>query len=128
MYTAYVLTDETREALLERFPPKYEKVIAHHITVEFGIPEDSELPPDAEIKVIGYIDNGTGLEALVVSVDGKNQRDDDVYYHITWSLDPDKFKPVDSGKMIGYGTYTLILSIPIETTPSRINVFTKAKQ
>ena len=117
MYTAYVLSEETRDALLERFPPKYEKVIAHHITVEFGVIADTPVPPEAEIKVVGYANNDEGLEALVVSVDGNQQREDGVYYHITWSLDPDEFKPVDSGDMIGYGNYTLILPIPIETIP-----------
>lgn len=118
MYTAYVLSEETREALLDRFPPKYEKVIAHHVTVDFGVPEDAPVPPEADVKVVGYADNGEGLEALVVSVDGEKRREDGKYYHVTWSLDPEKFKPVDSGDLIGYGNYTLVLTIPIETIPS----------
>ena len=44
MYTAYVLTDAAREKLVEKFPPKYEKFIGHHITIQFGVPKDTEAP------------------------------------------------------------------------------------
>lgn len=117
MYTAYVLTDESREKLMEKFPPKYEKVIAHHITVKFGVPEGTELPPEADIKVIGYADSGDGIEALVVAIDGNSLRGGGKYYHITWSLDPDKYKPVDSNELIGYNNYRLMLPTVIEADP-----------
>jgi len=100
MYTAYVLTDETREALLELYPPKYEKVIAEHITVDGGAKKDATLPEPAWLKVIGEADSNDGLQALVVSVDGAYRRPDGKVYHITWSLDPDKYKPVDSNELI----------------------------
>ena len=118
MYTAYLLTDESREKLMEKFPPKYEKIIAHHITVKFGVPEGTELPPEADIKVIGYADSGDGIEALVVAIDGKTQRDNGQYFHITWSLNPDDYKPVDSNKLIGYNNYKLMLPTVIETVPA----------
>ena len=100
MYTAFVLDDETRAALLERYPPKYDKVIAHHITVNGGAKKDAELPEYEWIKVVGEGDSGDGLQALAVMVDGKYHRADGKPYHITWSLDPDKYKPVDSGELI----------------------------
>jgi hypothetical protein len=100
MYTAYVLTDESRNALLERFPPKYSNVIAHHVTVEFGVPKDAELPENAQLKVIGEADSGDGLQALVVAVNGSYKREDGKIYHITWSLEPDSYKPADSNALI----------------------------
>jgi len=100
MYTAFVLTPETREALLEIYPPKYDKVVAEHITVEFGVPEVAELPEGEWFKVIGEADSTDGLQALVVSVDGAYNRPDGKVYHITWSLDPDKYKPADSNGLI----------------------------
>lgn len=100
MYTAYVLTEETREGLLELYPPKYDKVIAEHITVDFGVPEGTALPEGDWIKVIGEADSKDGLQALVVSVDGDYRRPDGKVYHITWSLDPDKYKPADSNELI----------------------------
>ena len=116
MYTAYVLSEESRNTLMEKFPPKYEKVIAHHITVEFGVPKGTPPPEEADLKVLGYADSGDGLEALVVSVNGSPKREDGKHFHVTWSLDPVKYKPVDSNDLIGYGQYTLMLPSVIDTT------------
>ena len=119
MYTAYVLTEESRNKLKEKFPPKYSKFIGHHITYEFGVDSDADLPSNAEIKVIGYKDSGDGLEVLVVSVDGTSRRKDGNTYHITWSLEPEKYKPVDSNKLLstGKGRWKMILPIKIEAIP-----------
>lgn len=116
-YTAYVLTDSARNALLEKFPPKYPKVIAHHVTVQFGVPQGTPAPAPAVVKVIGYADSGDGIEALVVSVNGSTERPDGSRYHITWSLDPAVYRPVDSNALLASGKYTIMLAKPIETTP-----------
>jgi len=114
MYTAHVLYDEaTRELLAEKFPPKYSKFIGHHVTVEFGVPADAEPPEDAEVKVLGIKDSGDGLEALVVSVGGETQRPDGGTYHITWSLEPDKYSPKDSNALMQDGTIKYKVSMPI---------------
>lgn len=120
MYTAYVLTDESRTALLERFPPKYSKVIAHHVTVEFGVPKDVDLPENAELKVVGEADSGDGLQALVVAVNGGYRREDGKIYHITWSLEPDSYKPVDSNALIeDYNNrWKVTLPAPFEAEPA----------
>ena len=116
-YTAYVLDDSSRAALLEKFPPKYPKVVAHHVTVEFGVPEGTEAPPPASVKVIGYADSGDGLEALVCTVNGKADRPDGKRYHITWSLDPAKYSPVDSNALLANTRFTLKLGTTVSTTP-----------
>ena len=109
MYTAYVLSETDRTRLSLVFPPKYEKFIGHHITTEFGVDKNAELPKeDAFITVVGFADNNDGLEALIVSVDGATKRDCGKTYHITWSLDPERFKPVDSNQLIESGKFTLI--------------------
>ena len=120
MYTAYVLTDASRDALLEKFPPKYSKVIGHHVTVEFGVPEDTELPEDANLRVIGEADSGDGLQALVVSVDGTIRRPDGGTYHITWSLEPDRYKPADSNTLIAdyEKRWKIVIGMPIEAEPA----------
>jgi len=120
MYTAYVLTEETREALLELYPPKYDKVVAEHITVDFGVPEATPLPDGDWIKVIGEADSKDGLQALVVSVDGAYRRPDGKVYHITWSLDPEKYKPVDSNELIAdySNRWKLGLGVTIEAEPT----------
>lgn len=119
MYTAYVLTDETREMLLSKFSPKYNDVIAHHITIEFGVQKDTPTPAEpTSVKVIGYVDDPEGIEALVVSVNGSKTRPDGKVYHITLSLDREKFTPKDSNDLIEANKrFKLIRSIPIAVTP-----------
>lgn len=87
MYTGYLLTEKTRNTLLAQFPPKYAKVVAHHITEKFGVPSDA-VPPamPKTVKVVGYIDSGDGVEGLLVEVNGSIARPDGSKYHITWSL------------------------------------------
>lgn len=116
-YTAYVLDDQSRELLASKFPPKYPKFIGHHVTVQFGVPKTTEPPQPAVIKVIGRADSGDGLEALVVTVDGSVERPDGSRYHITWSLDPTVYKPVDSNALLAKGKYTMNLPITIGATP-----------
>ena len=101
-YTGWVLTEATRKTLLEMFPPKYDKVVAHHITFAFNVTEE-DVPPEAIASVVGYRDSFDGLEVLVVEVNGSTERDDGSVYHITWSLDPDMYTPKDSNKLLETG-------------------------
>jgi hypothetical protein len=119
-YTAYTINDESRDALLLKFPPKYEKVIAHHVTNEFGVPKTTQCPQHAKIKIVGYLDSKDGLETLVVSVNGTTTRPDGKLYHITWSLDPTKYSPKDSNELLHNKKYTIIKPIEIDTTPQLV--------
>ena len=103
MYTAYVLSEKSRNELKKRFPPKFQDFIGHHITEKFGVPSDTKPPEAKDAKVVGYV-NDDSLEALVVSLDGTTKRSDGSTYHITWSLDKGKGrKPVDSNKLLKKG-------------------------
>lgn len=99
--SCYLLSKETREILLQRFPPAYEDVIAHHITYKFG---SKELPPEAEVFVIGHCTDNIGIEGLIVEVNGTLFRPDNKIYHITWSLSRAKgYRPVDMNLILqGY--------------------------
>lgn len=122
MYTAYVLSDESRKKLAERYPPKYSKFVGHHVTEQFGVKTGTETPEQADIEVVGYIDSQDGLEALVVAVNGSDQRPDGGTYHITWSLDPDKYSPKDSNMLIKVAGYDPVpTSISIHTVPQVLN-------
>lgn len=100
MFTGYELTASTRNMLLERFPPKYKNVKAHHITLEYGISKDTSIPSEpTSVEVVGYIDSGDGVEGLLVSVNSSTERPDGSKYHITWSLD-DGRKPVETNKYV----------------------------
>jgi hypothetical protein len=102
MYSAYQLSESSRNILLDRFPPKYLKVITHHITVRYPATSKEDLPkPSDNILVVGHIDSGDGLEAFLVTVDGEDTRPDGKIYHITHSLDSEfGYKPVDSNNLI----------------------------
>ncbi len=97
-YTGWRLTESSRAMLLERFPARFPDVIAHHVTLSLG----KGAPEHATIQVIGYVTDGVGLEALLVSVNGSSVRgSDNTRYHITWSIDRAAgYKPVDSNRVI----------------------------
>lgn len=100
MYTGYLLTEKTRNLLLAQFPPKYEKVVANHITESFGVPSNTAPPEMPEsVAVIGYIDSGDGVEGLLAEVNGSTDRPDGSMYHITWSLGNGR-KAVETNKYV----------------------------
>src|ERR1043165_5648263 len=77
-----------RRELLQQFPPRYAKVDADHVTLRTRVAEDSALPDEDLGEIVGRVDDGRGLEALVVAIDGTTDRPDGSTYHITWSLEP----------------------------------------
>lgn len=78
------LVDEAqRPGLLDRFRPIYEKTIAHHVTLRANVPDDAPLPPEATAQIVGEADDGKGVQALVVELDGATGRPDGSTYHIT---------------------------------------------
>ena len=76
-----------RGALLRRFPPHYEQAIADHITLE-AYAANTPLPPEMSAQIVGRADDGNGVEAMVVALDGSTDRPDGSTFHITWSLEP----------------------------------------
>lgn len=107
-YIAVLLDETSRTKLLEVFPPQFPDVIAHHITVVYGVPkpDDEFLGTKHMIKVIGHVQDDS-LEALVVQLDGKLQRADGKIYHITWSMDKSKGrKAMQSNDLIKAAGFT----------------------
>lgn len=82
------LPPDQRAQLIERFPPRYENVVADHVTLRVGATAASPLPGKPEARVVGRADDGSSLECLVVELDGTTDRPDGSTYHITWSLGP----------------------------------------
>jgi hypothetical protein len=75
-----------RDALLARFPPRYGQAVADHITLRAHVDARSPLPPPATGVIVGRSDDGAGVEAMVVQIDGNTERAGGGTYHITWSL------------------------------------------
>ncbi len=84
-YTGWLVDPAEREALLARFPPLYERVVAHHVTLKFGGGEAGS-PGEVTAQIVGEVDDGAGVQALIVAIDGSSARPDGGVFHITWSL------------------------------------------
>lgn len=90
-----------RNALLKRLRPAWPDVVADHVTLEGGASARAELPGDASGRIVGQANDGRGVQAMVVEIDGSTGRPDGGTYHITWSLDRRAGrKPVESNDVI----------------------------
>lgn len=111
------LDPEDRARLLERFPPEWPDIVADHITFAA---DAGEPLPEADAEIVGGINDGEGLQAMVVAMDGSTDRPDGGTYHITWSLDRKRGrKPADSNTVIAErGWRPLDDPIPIRIAPA----------
>jgi hypothetical protein len=118
--TGWKLPEDERELLLRRFPPKYENVVADHVTLRTGATPQTPLPrkPD-DARVIGRADDGQGLECLVVELDGTFDRPDGSTYHITWSLGAGRRARESNDLLMNSGFHPLDAAIPVELEPAR---------
>ncbi|MDX3911635.1 MAG: hypothetical protein QHC67_17765 [Sphingobium sp.] len=119
--TGWMLDRKQREELLERFPPEWPDVIADHITLDARAAENDPLPEAEGAEIVGGINDGEGLQAMVVAIDGSTDRPDGSTYHITWSLDRTRGrKPVESNDVIAErGWRPLDDPVPIKIRPAR---------
>lgn len=109
-YTCWILSEEDRDRLLEIIPPNYPDVIAHHITDQFGVPADTIPPSQIVAKFLSVVDDGNGVQAIVVSVNGEVKRSDGNIFHITWSIDRSLGrKPVHSNDVINKGNFPHVI-------------------
>ena len=116
-YVSYNLTETARAALLAKFPPKY-NVVCHHVTVQPNVDETHPLPPLAVLEVVGYTSDGAGLEALIVTVDGKLERGCGSIYHITHSLVNGRSKVESNTVIEQYGWTPVDPPITIDALPA----------
>jgi hypothetical protein len=118
--TGWKLPEVERELLLRRFPPKYENVVADHVTLRTGATPETPLPAEPrDSKVVGRADDGTGLECLVVEIDGTTDRPDGSTYHITWSLGPGRRARESNDLLREQGWDYLEAPIPVALEPAR---------
>jgi hypothetical protein len=110
-----------RPALLERLPPHWPDVIADHITLRAKVGGDEPLPEAERAEIVGGIDDGEGLQAMVVAINGTTGRPDGGTYHVTWSLDQSRGrKPAESNDvLVQRGWRPLAEPVPIRIIPAR---------
>lgn len=116
----WLLDEADRATLLARFPPAWPDVMAHHVTLASKTTEP--LPTATAGEVVGQTNDGEGLQALVVAIDGTTDRPDDSTYHITWSLDKARGRrAIESNEVLReQGWDRLDTPIPIRLTPSEL--------
>ena len=118
--TGWKLRRDERDVLLERFPPKYEKAIADHVTLRTGATPETALPRvPGMARIVGRADDGNSLECLVVELDGTTDRPDGSTYHITWSLGPGRKARESNDVLRDQGWDHISAPIPIELEPAR---------
>lgn len=116
----WLLDEADRATLLARFPPAWPDVIAHHVTLASA--SSDPLPAAIAGEVVGQVNDGEGLQALVVAIHGTTDRPDDSTYHITWSLDKARGRrAIESNEVLReQGWDRLDTPIPIRLTPSEL--------
>lgn len=117
--TGWKLPRDARETLLQRFPPKYENVVADHVTLRVGATPSTPLPRKPGAQIVGRADDRESLECLVVELDGTTDRPDGSTYHITWSLGPGRKARESNDVLRDQGWETLPAPIPLELEPTR---------
>ena len=117
--TGWKLLQPEREALLERFPPRYENVVADHVTLRTGATPQTSLPRKPEARIVGRADDENSLECLVVELDGSTDRPDGSTYHITWSLGPGRKARESNDVLRDRGWEHIPAPIPVELEPAR---------
>ena len=114
----WLLAEDDREKLLQQFPPKFEKTVAHHVALKSEAERDP-LPNDVKAEVVGRIDDQSGVEAMVVAIDGTTDRPDGSTYHITWSLG-DGRRAKESNDMLRERVWEMFdLPMPVRLIPAR---------
>ncbi|HEV8406945.1 MAG TPA: hypothetical protein VGQ34_03335 [Sphingomicrobium sp.] len=118
--TGWKLPPIERQLLLGQFPPKYENVVADHVTLRSGATSNTPLPQRPESSnVVGHADDGQSLECLVVEIDGTTNRPDGSTYHITWSLGPGRRARQSNDRLQDRGWENIEKPVPVNLTPAR---------
>lgn len=114
-YTGWLVDPAQRAALLVRFPPRYAHVVAHHVTLKFGV--EAEPPGEVAAQIVGETDDGAGVQALVVAIGGSPARPDGGIFHITWSLEPGREAKESNAVIAGRGWALLPKPVPVRLIP-----------
>ena len=115
----WTLDGSERVDLLKRYPPRFEKTVAHHVTLATNA-EDRDLPPDVRAAIVGRTDDDQGVEAMVVAIDGDTARPDGSTFHITWSLGQGRRARESNDVLKERGWTEFDHPVPVTLTPARV--------
>jgi hypothetical protein len=112
------LDRDQRAELLLQFPPLYPRVDADHVTFR-RVAGETELPGEAEAEIVGRADDGAGVEAMVVRLNGTTDRPDGSTWHITWSLADGRNARESNDVIAARGWTAFDLPMPLLLAPAR---------
>ncbi|QIK77929.1 hypothetical protein G7077_02360 [Sphingomonas piscis] len=113
------LPSDERARLIDLFPPRYERVVADHVTLKSGATAGTPVPQGVRARIVGRADDGTSLECLVAELDGTTDRPDGSTYHITWSLGPRRKARESNDVLRDLGWSRFEEPIPVSLNPAR---------
>ena len=117
--TGWKLDREQRVELLQQFQPRFRNLVADHVTLQSGAADDAPLPKETEAEIVGRVDDGRGVEAMIVSIAGSTDRPDGGTYHITWSLE-DGREARESNDVLASQRWVMFdLPMPVRLQPER---------
>ena len=108
-----------RAEVLRRFPPRYRNAVAGHVTLAAKAAADAPPTQEDSGEIIGRADDGAGVEAMVVRLNGATGRPDGSTFHITWSLEEGRRAKESNDVIAAQGWTQLPEPIPISLTPAR---------
>jgi hypothetical protein len=117
MYIGWKLDPHCRDTLLERFPPRYSKVVADGVTLLGNVTGDLPVPVN-DAQIVGRVDDGEGVEAMIVSLYGSTDRFDGSCFHIPWSVDTDR-APTEASKIIEQVGWSEVKRTSVRLHPAR---------
>ncbi|MEA3082025.1 MAG: hypothetical protein QOD54_1693 [Sphingomonadales bacterium] len=117
--TGWKLERDEREQLLHIFEPKYENIVADHVTLRTGATPSTPIPRKPEARIVGRADDGKSLECLVVELDGTTDRPDGSTYDITWSLGPGRKARESNDVLREQGWQYVATPVPLTLEPAR---------
>ena len=115
----WTLDEQERDALLATYSPKFETLVAHHVTLATEA-QGRPLPAAVRAAIVGRTDDDAGVEAMVVAIDGTTTRPDGSTFHITWSLGDGRRARESNDVIKARGWEEFAHPVPITLTPARI--------
>jgi hypothetical protein len=117
--SGWKIAADDRDRLLALFPPRYAQTVADHVTYRYGAGENAELPKLTAGEIVGEADDGSGVQALVVSIGGTTERGDGSHFHITWSLGQGRRAKESNDVITAQGWKTAVSPEPVALQPAR---------
>ena len=117
--TGWSLPRDEQARLLELVPARFANLVADHVTLQTGTGPDTPLPEETSGVVIGEIDDGEGVQALIVEIGGSTSRADGGTYHITWSLGDGRQARESNDVIAAFAWRPLPSPVAIQLEPAR---------